>query len=176
MTALRERARPKGQDGVDTAYRRHSGNVRAFFLRRTGDRERAEDLTQEVFLHAASALADSDPDGPTLPLLYTVAKRRFIDDLRARGRYPTESLDPSLHPSGGSTPEYGGLLREAIAAGIAALPLKQQEVVVLKLLQGHSFRDIGEMVESTEAAVKVKFHRALKTLQEHLRAAGVAEP
>jgi RNA polymerase sigma-70 factor, ECF subfamily len=174
MTALRERA-PKGQNGVDTAYRRHSGNVRAFFLRRTGDRERAEDLTQEVFLHAASALADADRDGPTLPLLYTVARRRFIDDLRARGRYPTESLDPNLHPAG-ATPEYGGIVREAIAAGIAALPLKQREVVVLKLLQGRSFRDIGELLGSNENAVKMQFSRALKTLREHLKDAGVVEP
>jgi RNA polymerase sigma-70 factor (ECF subfamily) len=176
LTALRERARPKDQDGVDTAYRRHSGNVRAFFLRRTGDRERAEDLTQEAFLHAASALAASDPDGPTLPLLYTVARRRFIDDLRARGRYPTESLDPSLHPSGDPPPEYGGMLREAIAAGIAALPEGQREVVVLKLLQGHSFRHIGEALASNENAVKMQFSRALKTLREHLRDAGVVEP
>jgi RNA polymerase sigma-70 factor (ECF subfamily) len=176
MTALRERARPKGQDGVDTAYRRHSGNVRAFFLRRTGDRERAEDLTQEVFLHAASALAASSPDGPTLPLLYTVARRRFIDDLRARRRYPTESLDPSLHPSGGPAPEYGGMVRDAIAAGIAALPPKQRQVVVLKLLQGHSFRDIGAAVGSSEDAVKMQFSRALKTLRDHLRDAGVVEP
>jgi RNA polymerase sigma-70 factor (ECF subfamily) len=175
MTALRERARPKGQDGVDTAYRRHSGNVRAFLLRRTGDRERAEDLTQEVFLQAASALAALEPGGPALPLLYTVARRRFIDDLRARGRYPTETLDPSLHPIG-SPPEYGGMLREAIAAGIAALPIKQREVVVLKLLKGLSFREIGELVGPNEDAVKMRFSRALRTLQEHLREAGVVEP
>jgi RNA polymerase sigma-70 factor (ECF subfamily) len=176
MTALRERAdRPEGQVGVDTAYRRHSGNVRAFFYRRTGDRERAEDLTQEVFLHAASALAGSDPDGPTLPLLYTVARRRFIDELRHRGRYPTESLDPSLHPAE-PLPEYGGMIREAIAAGIASLPSGQRQVVVLKLLQGRSFRDIGELVGSNEGAVKMQFSRALKALREYLRDAGVVEP
>lgn len=175
MTALRERARPKGQDGVDTAYRRHSGNVRAYLLRRTGDRERAEDLTQEVFLHAASALEALEPGGHALPLLYTVARRRFIDDLRARGRYPTESLEPSLHPAG-PTPEYGGMLREAIAAGIAALPDLQRQVVVLKLLQGHSFRDVAEMVGSTEDAVKMRFSRAMGTLREFLREAGVVEP
>ncbi len=175
MTALRERARPKGQDGVDAAYRRHSGSVRAFLLRQTGDRERAEDLTQEVFLRAASALEGLDPGSPTLALLYTVARRRFIDDLRARGRYPTESLEPSLHPAG-PAPEYSGMQREAIAAGIAALPYDQRQVVVLKLLQGHSFRDVASMVDSTEDAVKMRFSRALGTLREFLREAGVVEP
>jgi RNA polymerase sigma factor (sigma-70 family) len=175
MTALRERARAKGEDGVDTAYRRHSGNVRAFFLRRTGDRERAEDLTQDVFVQAASALAALEPGGPALPLLYTVARRRFIDDLRARGRRQTETLDPSLHPAGPPA-EYGGMLREAIANGIAALPIRQRQIVVLKLLQGHSFRDIGERVGTSEDAAKMQFHRALKALQAHLRHAGVVEP
>jgi RNA polymerase sigma-70 factor, ECF subfamily len=175
MTALRERARREGQDGVDTAYRRHSSNVRAFFLRRTGDRERAEELTQEVFMQAAAALDESDPDGPTLPWLYTVARRRFIDELRHRKRYPTESLDPALHPASGP-PEYSGMIRDGIAAGLASLPEQQRRVVVLKLLQGRSFRDIGREVDATEGAVKMQFSRGLKALREYLRETGVVEP
>ena len=174
MTALRERAPREGQDGVDTAYRRHSSNVRAFFLRRTGDRERAEELTQEVFLQAAAALDESDADGPTLPWLYTVAKRRFIDELRHRKRYPTESLDPASHASS-APPEYSGMIRDAIAAGLASLPEQQRRVVVLKLLRGRSFRDIGREVGATEGAVKMQFSRGLKVLREYLRETGLVE-
>ena len=47
---------------------------------------------------------------------------------------------------------------------------------MLKLLKGHSFREIGELVGPNEDAVKMRFSRALKTLQEHLREAGVVEP
>ncbi len=78
---------PSVNDTVERAFRRHYGHVYRYIRRRTGDHERAEDLTQEVFAAAAVALPDFSgrADSP-LPWLYTVAKRRFADEARRRQR------------------------------------------------------------------------------------------
>lgn len=69
---------------VDRVFRAHWGDVVSFLRRRTGDGDRAEDLAQQVFADAAADLRD---DGrPPLAWLYTVAKRRFADELRGRAR------------------------------------------------------------------------------------------
>ena len=74
-------------DAVERAFRRHYGQVYRYIRRRTGVRERAEDLTQEVFAAAAAALPRfRRRAGSALPWLYTVARRRFVDELRRRGR------------------------------------------------------------------------------------------
>jgi RNA polymerase sigma-70 factor (ECF subfamily) len=171
MTALRERPRRPSNDGVDSAYRRHSRRVRAFLMRRTGDRERAEDLTQEVFLHAAEALDDPQADGPTLQWLYTVARRRFIDELRQNGRRPVEPLDDSIAVM--AAPAYGPDVARAIAAAIASLPQAQRRVITLRLLQGRSFAEIAGRLGSTEVAVKMQLSRGLRAMREELRQAGV---
>jgi RNA polymerase sigma factor (sigma-70 family) len=74
-------------DVVDGAFRRHYATVYRYIRRRTGDDDRAEDLTQEVFAAAAAALpTEGDGRPPILAWLYTVAQRRFADAARRSAR------------------------------------------------------------------------------------------
>src|ERR1700754_441827 len=81
--ALRERERA---GRVEAAYRRHYRSVHRFFLRRTGDEQRSDDLTQDVFVDAVRGLSRSTEETPLLAWLYTVAQRRFVDDVRRESR------------------------------------------------------------------------------------------
>ena len=91
---------------VEGAFRRHYGHVYGYFRRRLGDPERAEELTQDVFAAAASSLPEERPgDPPVLVWLYAVARRRFADEARRRGRerrlagmLPTRSSTDSERP------------------------------------------------------------------------------
>jgi DNA-directed RNA polymerase specialized sigma24 family protein len=59
--------------------------VYVFVLRRVRTHHDAEDLAQEVFVDAVEAELESE-NPPLLAWLYTVARRRLIDDLRRQAR------------------------------------------------------------------------------------------
>jgi RNA polymerase sigma-70 factor (ECF subfamily) len=154
---------------AEGAFRRHYGHVYGYLRRRLGDPDRAEELTQEVFAAAAKALPDERPgDPPVLAWLYAVARRRFADEARRRSR---ERRLSALLPVRGQS-EYepiAGALRDAIAT----LPRGQARVVLLKLVRGLTFAEIGAEVGLTEAAAKMRFVRALERLRAELSERGI---
>ena len=154
---------------AEGAFRRHYGHVYGYFRRRLGDPERAEELTQDVFAAAAASLPDERPgDPPVLAWLYSVARRRFADEARRRAR---ERKAAGILPRR-SESEYepiAGALRDAIAT----LPGGQARVVLLKLVRGLTFAEIGAEVGLTEAAAKMRFVRALERLRAELSERGI---
>ena len=107
---------------AEGAFRRHYGHVYGYFRRRLGDPGRAEELTQDVFAAAAKSLPQERPgDPPVLVWLYAVARRRFADEARRRGR--ERRLSGMLPTRGSSDYEpVAGALREAFASFPAGGP------------------------------------------------------
>jgi RNA polymerase sigma-70 factor (ECF subfamily) len=151
---------------AERAFRRHYGQVYRYVRRRTGDHHRAEELTQQVFADAVASLGQSP--SPMLAWLYTVAKRRFADEVRRRGR-SAALVDVDL----AGAREYGRDVTAALHAALARLPDGQREVVVLKLLRGAQFAEIGESLGITADAAKMRFVRALEALRADLEGEGV---
>lgn len=149
-------------NAAEGAFRRHYDQVYRYLRWRTHDHHRAEELTQQVFADAAESLQETG--GPELAWLYTVAKRRFADEARRNAR-----IAPVPEP----TLDYGPGTGRALAAALADLPGGQQRVVVLKLLRGATFAEIGEKLGLTEAAAKMRFVRALESLRATLEREGV---
>jgi RNA polymerase sigma-70 factor (ECF subfamily) len=150
---------------VDRAFRSYWGDVVSFLRRRTGDPDRAEELAQQVF---ADAAADLRTDGRSpLPWLYTVAKRRFADELRARSRAARIVGVPARQVS------YDDELCGLLVAAFGRLPESQRGVVMLKLIRGLSFAEVGDALGISEEAARMRFSRALKHVRELLVEEGV---
>lgn len=160
----------KGVNGVaEGAFRRHYQHVYGYLRRRVRDPHRAEELTQDVFEAAAAGLPDpKEGDSPVLAWLYTVARRRFVDETRRQRREKRISL-----PEARSSSDYGPFVARAVREALGALPGGQSQVVVLKLLRGLTFAEIGAEVGLTEAAAKMRFRRALEALREELIERGI---
>jgi RNA polymerase sigma factor (sigma-70 family) len=155
---------------VEGAFRRHYGHVYRYLNRRLRDPARAEELAQEVFAAAAADLPDDAEGGPPpLAWLYTVAKRRFADEARRRGR--ERRLVGLL--TAGRPAEYGPRLSSDLREALERLPSGQRAVVVLKLLRGLSFAQIGHELGLSEAAAKMRFVRALRELRADLTERGI---
>jgi DNA-directed RNA polymerase specialized sigma24 family protein len=111
--------------------------------RRTTSRDHAEELTQQVFADALIAISRMDAGpGSTLGLLYTIARRRFADDARRNG------------------PRAEQVRLEDVAEELAA-PDGRNELT-------HGIRDAAEvacLLGGSEAAAKMRFHRALGALR-----------
>jgi RNA polymerase sigma-70 factor (ECF subfamily) len=157
-------AEKPGVNAAESAFRRHYEHVYRYLRWRTHDHHRAEELTQQVFADAASSLQETGP--PPLAWLYTVAKRRFADEARKRGALVLSAPAPA-------SVEYGPDVASALQKALAQLPEGQREVVVLKLLRGARFAEIGRALGVTDAAAKMRFVRALESLRTELEGEGI---
>lgn len=154
---------------AEGAFRRHYQHVYSYLRRRIRDPHRAEELTQDVFAAAAAGLPDAqEGDPPVLAWLYTVARRRFVDETRRLRREERVDL-----PETRSSSDYGPFVARALREALGALPGGQSQVLVLKLLRGLTFAEIGHEVGLTEAAAKMRFRRALEALREELIERGI---
>lgn len=143
-----------------------------FVRRRTSSLADAEDVTQEAFATAAETLARTAQTAPpTLSLLYTVARRRLIDEARRR-RTGTVSLE-LVADSATREDRYDGLVVHALDAALARLPAGQRDVVIMRLLEGRSFAEIGAELGVTEQASRVRFLRGLELLRDEFEKEGL---
>jgi RNA polymerase sigma-70 factor, ECF subfamily len=163
---------------VQELVRRHERSVYAFAHRFLGDREAAEDATQEVFVRAVRHLDGWDGRAQFRTWLFRIARNHCIDAQRKAKLRKTESLDAPSDPEGpprsegvasdGPDPEgslAGRQLAGAVARAVDSLPPAQREVLLLRREGELSFKEIAEMIDVSENTVKSRMRYAL----EHLR-------
>ncbi len=144
----------------------------AFVRRRVGSPAQAEEITQEVYASMAASLAASASSASaprTLGWLYTVARRRIVDEARRHRRQAAAPLE--LVPA--SDPAYGPLVARSIGDALARLTPAQRDVVVLRLLRGVSFAEIARRLGVSEEAARMRFLRGLEQLRAELEQEGV---
>ena len=101
---------------ADELFRRHQTRVVAWCFRLTGDRTRAVDLAQDVFMKAWTSLDSFRADSKFTTWLYVVARNRWRDDLRARQVRPREAPEADML---GAEPFAGNDALATLAAGDA---------------------------------------------------------
>jgi RNA polymerase sigma-70 factor, ECF subfamily len=110
--------------------------------------------------------------------LFTVARRRAIDESRRRSRHPVAPLDdlpPAREPR---TADAGALALDnlasaAVVKAVLALPPLQAEVILLRILAGLDNEAVAQIVGRSPGAVRVAAHRGLRRLAQTLSPAGV---
>jgi RNA polymerase sigma-70 factor (ECF subfamily) len=164
-----------------TLFDRYRGPLFNFLLRRARDRGRAEELYQEVWTRVIERRDDFRGDSKFSTWLYTIARNLCIDHARKMKLRAHDSLDSRrtdsekprvarLSNPGPSTEALAGgaVLRRRIAAAVEALPDEQQEVFLLRQLQGLSFKEIADVVRVPANTVKSRMRYALERLQQEL--------
>ena len=171
--AVMERFRNGDDAAVRALYRQYGRLVFTIAMRILGDRQLAEDATQQAFLQAWRASSTFDPGRDPAPWLATITRRVAIDMQRSEARRPATSLevtsadDPalvSLPPSAESVWETW-----QVRAAIDELQPDEREVVRLQHLQGHSHSEIAEQLGLALGTVKSRSHRAHQHLANRLR-------
>ncbi|WP_339322334.1 RNA polymerase sigma factor [Paenibacillus sp. FSL W8-0194] len=131
--------------------------LKHFCLSVTGNPWDAEDLAHDSMLKALR-FCQKDPSGkrtPSFPLLATIARNHWIDQLRKKGRETTgQSVD---EPSSDKPLE---LLLSGLETLMERLTPKQLLAFVLKDVFEYKLSDIADALETSETAVKSLLHRA----------------
>jgi RNA polymerase sigma-70 factor (ECF subfamily) len=144
-------------------YESYFGSVSAYARRRLPDSDLAQDAVSETFLVAWRRLADVPSGADTLPWLYGVA-RRVIANQR-RGNQRRADLSSRLIQEWSPGPDVDDALisddeRRLVLSALDRLREGDREILRLSVWEELSHREIGLVVECTEATVAVRLHRA----------------
>ncbi len=145
-------------------------------LRTLGNREDAEDVTQEAFLKAYRSLDSFRGDSKFSVWLYRIVSNLCLDLLRSRQRKPVQSL--TVEDDDGEIGELEisdehfspeklldrKLTRESVQRGLSALPDDARQILLLRELQGMSYEEIGQALDLEPGTVKSRIFRARKRL------------
>jgi RNA polymerase sigma-70 factor (ECF subfamily) len=140
------------------------------------EQEDAEDITQEAFIRLWKYRWRHHIKSPRA-WLFRVAHNLCIDRLRQKSALNRtfEPLDNhKCAPAGAhQQPEQAieaerSELRQQLSVALAKLPEKLRSVIVLREIQGFSYREIVEILDLPMSNVKVNIHRAKNALRKHL--------
>lgn len=127
---------------------------------RTGNREDAEDVMQEVFLRLVRSGPEFRDDEHAKAWLLRVAANCAGDLFRSLWRKRTQPLDDTLAME---APEPGGVLE-----AVLALPASYRAPVHLFYYEGYSVAEIAGLLGKTQGAVKTRLSRARAMLRREL--------
>ncbi len=150
---------------IGVIYDELAPRIYRYVYHRLGQQALAEDLTSEVFLRFLRARVA--PENPAA-YLYRIAHNLIVDHVRHNPQLL--SLDESIVYSGGEPQKMAEVEVERLRLRRAILRLTpdQQQVIVLKYLEGLENADIAAVLDKPEGAVKSLQHRALRNLRSLL--------
>jgi RNA polymerase sigma-70 factor (ECF subfamily) len=169
-------------DGDDAAfgelYDALGARIYAFLWRRTRDPVLAEDLLQQTFLRMHCARARFVRGADVVPWIFAIARRLLIDGVRrskfhvslSRHAEEAECMDPALVtlPQGDER-VHSKELELRLQRALCSLPEGLRAAFELVKLDGLSMREAAEALGTSEAAVKVRVHRASRMLFDTTR-------
>jgi len=166
-------------------HQRRASRLAFYYLRDVAD---ADEAVQDAFLKVFGSLTTYREEVPFQAWFTKILVNGCLDRLKARKRRSRwitsmpETGGPDGHPGvemaadDVESPEDRVLRRErqsALHDALGRLPDRQRAVVVLSQLDGRSAREIGEMLGTTEATVRVHLFRGLRRLRALLAPAGL---
>ncbi|MFT4606083.1 MAG: RNA polymerase sigma-70 factor (ECF subfamily) [Rhodothermales bacterium] len=165
LAELLTRARAGDRQAESALMEALQPTVRAYFFRRVGDHAELDDLVQNTLVRVFRGIAEIK--NIQRVRAFTLKAALFeLQDLY-RGRYGSREAtvaDEIAEP--GVRPMRSGLNID-IERALAALTPNARRIIELKAL-GYRYEEIADMVETTEAAVKMQVKRALEKLRSIL--------
>ncbi len=175
--ALVERAK-QDPEAFGVLYTKYVRKIYGYIYRRTSNRHDAEDLTSRTFHRALANIDRYESRGlPFSAWLYRIAHNLVANWLRDRSRHKVVALDDWLleRQRSKSMPEdqtQANEERAALLEAIKRLPSDRQQLLILKLMEGMSNAEIGQVLGRSVGAIKSLYYRTLIDLREDLEKRG----
>ncbi|HXD53784.1 MAG TPA: sigma-70 family RNA polymerase sigma factor [Solirubrobacteraceae bacterium] len=153
----------------DALFRESVGDVHGYSLSLLGDAAAAEDVTALAFERLYRARGRVDPRrGSARGLLFTIARNAALDELRRRrsGRIASEAAAELLASEPVAGAEEDVARRESVRRALAALPLRDREIVLLKFHGQLSNGELARALGISESNAGTRLSRALAKLRE----------
>ena len=159
----------------EALYHRYQRRIGAYIYGMVHDHGRAEDITQDVFMSALRRMRATDTPIAFKPWVYEIAKNACIDAFRRSKRaeeisYDADDGSERLHlVSKGPTPEAAVDTRmslDHLRGAFGGLSEAHHQILVMRELEGLSYRQIGERLGMSRPSVESTLFRARRRLSE----------
>ena len=147
-------------------YERYERQIYRFCLQRLRSREEAEDATQTTFLNAFRGLERGVTVEFEAAWLYKIALHVCLSRQRTAGRGPGVDLEAVQDRLPAREADHDELF--GLADALRQMPQQQRRALLLREWQGFSYREIGDALGLSQAAVETLLFRARRSLAESL--------
>jgi RNA polymerase sigma-70 factor (ECF subfamily) len=154
---------------------RHKDILVNYLTRLTGRTERAEDLAQEAFLRLYSAAGGYEERGQLRAYLFRIAtnllrseERRSARWRRLRALFPSANGHSGFAAASQESRLLSAEIGSRVGSAIAQLPLRYRAPLVLREIEGLTYREIGSALDCREGTVKSRIHRGRLLLRDRL--------
>lgn len=157
---------------IVSIYNDHYLDVYRFLVCFSGDSNDAEDMTQEVFIRVLKGIRNVN-DGPYLKTwIFSIAKHVAIDHYRKK-RFVSvfkEGFFKRMESNVKNPDEELEIteMKKIVHEAISKLKPHYRAVVILRGINELSIKETSDILQCSEAKVKVDYHRALKALKRRL--------
>lgn len=157
-------------DDFDALYMRHLKGIYAFIFYRTMERYTAEDLTSQTFLKAFENMHSYNPKkGAFSTWLYRIARNTVHDHFRTLHKH--EDIENVWDLAAEDNPfldTAGHMEQSQIRDALKTLSAEKRELVLLRLWDGLSYKEIADLTGKSEASLKMMFSRTVAELRTGL--------
>jgi len=165
-----------------TLFDRYQTSVVRFAYRFVGERAKAEELTQEIFLKLYRSASNYRPSAKFKTFLFRVAANHCLNEVRRpeHRRSPPGAPEsqraeerPELPGSPSERPDEvvaGKELEAAVQRALAAMSDRERAAFVMCRFEGMPYREIAVALSATEPAIKSLIHRATLVMAREIRA------
>jgi RNA polymerase sigma-70 factor (ECF subfamily) len=169
----------QAQRGDERAFaiimRQYEIPVFNYVLRMVRNHHLAEEMTQEIFLRVFQGLARFSSQSRFTTWLFSVAKNRVLDELRALERRPRPiELEKAPPLRGVEVPFEQHETIDALWCEIGRLDVDLKMALLLRDVVGLSYQEIADSLEITLATVKWRIYKAREQIELALASAGLA--
>ena len=164
---LIERARRGEVEAIRRLYESHADRVLTVIRRIVTDRASAEDVAQEVWIHAIRGLTSFRGESRFTTWLHRIAVNGALQRLRRKRREGREVPIPISLTDGRRAPDP--LLSVRLERALARIPDRMRTVLVLHDVEGFTHEEIGEMLGVTAGTSKSQLFKARAKMRVLLR-------
>ena len=180
---LVEQARQGDQAAFRTLVERHQRKIHALALTMLKDPDAARDVVQDAFIKAYRSLGAFEGNSGFYTWLYRIAVNLCIDRQRRAKRFAHHEFDDGIaHEDEGGfevSPHRLGFdparaltdreIRDRVTAALAQLSPIHRTVILLREVEGLSYKEIAEAMEVSQGTIMSRLFHARRRMQEILR-------
>jgi RNA polymerase sigma-70 factor (ECF subfamily) len=167
---LIRRWRGGDQNAARALVERHADSLARFAVSQ-GVRDDVDELVQDTFVRAFGAIDTFRADSSFRTWLFTI-ERRLVLDRRRAVRRRREDADVDERDAATAFDALDTMVADETAQRIrkvvAGLSPMQRDVFTLRVTEGLSYREIADLLGSTEGAARVHYHNAIRAVRELL--------
>ncbi len=180
-------ANPAEFEGLMSRTKRQAYNMA---YRMTGNRDDAEDLTQEAYLRAFRSFDKYNRALPFENWFFRILNNLFVDGLRRKNKPKPISLSQVIADGSGeeefvleipdteSNPEVTVMktvMDERLQKALLLMPTEFRRAVLLCDVEGLSYEEIAQSMHTSIGTVRSRIHRGRQLLRKHYKAACAVE-